>query len=358
MGMLQQPRIALIPAYEPGEKLTELAEALKLAGFEVIVVDDGSGEAYQPIFGQTSSYATLLTHETNKGKGRALKTGLSYIFENFPKNSIVVTLDSDGQHSVEDTIRVCDDAADNKGALVLGCRSFKDGTPIRSWFGNTMTKFVYRISTGVSVSDTQTGLRAFGVEMIPFMLSIGGERYEYEMNVLLKCSREKVPIKELEIKTIYFDNNSGSHFSTFKDSFRVYKEILKFAASSFIGFLVDYGLYSLMTLVTVGLGTAVSIPLSNIVARIVSSVVNFAINKRLVFKHRGKLAKTAVQYFALAAVILAGNTLLLSILTVNVGVNRYAAKIIVEIAFFALSWIAQKFLIFREKSSEDVEKSE
>ncbi len=353
-----QPRIALIPAYEPGEKLTELAKELKLAGFEVLAVDDGSGEAYRTVFEETSVYAALLTHETNKGKGRALKTGLSYILENFPKDSVVVTLDSDGQHSVEDSIRVCDAAAENRGALVLGSRSFKDGTPIRSWFGNTMTRFVYRISTGVSVSDTQTGLRAFGAQMIPFMLSISGERYEYEMNVLLECTREKVPIKELTIKTIYFDNNSGSHFSTFKDSFRVYKEILKFAASSLIGFLVDYGLYSLLTLVTAGLGSAVSIPISNVAARIVSSTVNFTINKRLVFKHRGGLAKTAVQYFTLAAFILAANTLLLTYMTTDLGVNRYAAKIIIEIVFFTVSWLVQKFLIFGKKASAEDEKSE
>lgn len=355
--MLLKPRIALIPAYEPGEKLTELAEELKLAGFEVLAVDDGSGEAFRSIFGHTSAYATVLTHETNKGKGRALKTGLSYIYDNFPKDSVVVTLDSDGQHSVEDTIRVCEAAAENIGTLVLGCRSFRDGTPVRSWFGNTMTRFVYRISTGVSVSDTQTGLRAFGAEMIPFMLNIGGERYEYEMNVLLECSREHVPIKELTIKTIYFDNNSGSHFSTFKDSFRVYKEILKFAASSFIGFLVDYGLYSLLTVFTAGLGTAVSIPLSNVVARIVSSALNFTINKRLVFRHHGRLAKTAVQYFTLAAVILAANTLLLTYMTAELEVNRYAAKIIIEIVFFTISWLIQKFLIFRKKPSREDKKS-
>lgn len=351
--MQMHSRIALIPAYEPGDKLAELTEQLSLAGFQVLVVDDGSGEAFRPIFGKTSAYATVLTHETNKGKGQALKTGLSYIHENFPQDFVIVTLDSDGQHSVEDTIRVCDCAIRNKGALVLGCRSFKDGTPIRSWFGNTMTRLVYRISTGVSVSDTQTGLRAFGAEMIPVMLSVRGERYEYEMNVLLECSQKKVPIKEVAIKTIYFDNNSGSHFSTIKDSYRVYKEILKFAAASFVGFLVDYGLYSLLTVVTVGLGTAVSIPLSNVLARIVSSIVNYILNKRLVFNCRGKVVKTAVQYFVLAAVILAGNTLLLSYLTANLGVNRYAAKIIVEIAFFALSWFVQKFLIFRKKAPSD-----
>lgn len=350
--MQLQPRIALIPAYEPGEKLAELAKQLSEAGFHSVVVDDGSGEGFQEVFCKTMPYATVLTHEINRGKGCAIKTGIAYIHENFPESSVVVTVDADGQHSVEDAIRVCDAVLKNKNALVLGCRSFKDGTPIRSWFGNTLTKFVYRLSTGVNVSDTQTGLRAFSAEQLPFLLSVAGERYEYEMNVLLECSREKIPIKEVEIKTIYFDNNSGSHFNAIKDSFRIYKEIFKFSASSFAGFLVDYGLFSLLSVLTGGLGPAVSVPLSNVLARIVSATVNYTINKTLVFKCKGNVGKTAIEYFALAAVILVGNTLLLSYLTDSVGINKYLAKILTEMVFLSLSWLAQKFLIFRKRNSE------
>ena len=354
--MQEQTRITLIPAYEPGEKLAELAEQMSIAGFALVVVDDGSGERFREVFEKIALFATVLTHEINKGKGCALKTGLAYISENFPQGCVIVTVDADGQHSVEDSIRVCDSALKNQGSLVLGCRSFKDGTPIRSLFGNTLTKLVFRLSTGIRVSDTQTGLRAFGSELLPFLLSVNGERYEYEMNVLLECARQEVSIKEVEIKTIYFDNNSGSHFSAVKDSFRIYKEIFKFAASSFTSFLVDYGMYSLLSILTVGLGTAVSVPLSNVLARIVSATVNYTINKNLVFKSRGHVKWTALQYFSLAAVILVGNTLLLSFLTDDAGINKYLAKILTEIVFLSLSWLAQKHLIFRKRNLEKREK--
>ena len=354
--MQEQTRITLIPAYEPGEKLVELAEQMSIAGFALVVVDDGSGESFRGVFDKVALFATVLTHEVNKGKGCALKTGLAYISENFPQGSVIVTVDADGQHSVEDSIRVCDSAAKNQGALVLGCRSFKDGTPIRSLFGNTLTRLVFWLSTGVRVSDTQTGLRAFGSELLPFLLSVNGERYEYEMNVLLECSRQEVSIKEVEIKTIYFDNNSGSHFSAVKDSFRIYKEIIKFAASSFTGFLVDYGMYSLLSVLTAGLGTAISVPLSNVLARIVSSTVNYTINKNIVFKSRGHVRRTALQYFSLAAGILAGNTLLLSFLTDYEGINKYLAKILTEIVFLSLSWFIQKHLIFKKRNSEKSKK--
>ena len=354
--MQEQTRITLIPAYEPGEKLVELAEQMSTAGFALVVVDDGSGERFREVFDKVALFATVLTHETNKGKGCALKTGLAYISDNFSQGCIIVTVDADGQHSVEDSIRVCDCASNNQGSLVLGCRSFKDGTPIRSLFGNTLTKLVFRLSTGISVSDTQTGLRAFGSELLPFMLSVNGERYEYEMNVLLECSRQELSIKEVKIETIYFDNNSGSHFSTVKDSFRIYKEIIKFAASSFISFLVDYGMYSLLSVLTVGLGTAVSVPLSNVLARIVSATVNYTINKNLVFKSRGHVKWTALQYFSLAAAILVGNTLLLSFLTDSAGINKYLAKILTEIVFLSLSWVVQKHLIFRKRNFKNRDK--
>lgn len=346
-------QIALVPAYEPSETLAELAGRLKEAGFEIILVDDGSGEKYRPFFQAAACFATVLIHSENRGKGRALKTGLSYIKENFP-DCVVVTLDSDGQHSVEDAVRVGKRAAENTGCLLLGSRSFDGNVPARSRFGNTVTRFVYHLSTGTHINDTQTGLRAFGSEMIPFMLSVEGERYEYEMNVLLECARQSIPMKEVEIETIYLDHNSASHFDTLKDSFRVYREIIKFAASSFTGFLVDYGMYSLLVVLTGGLGTAVSVPLSNITARIISASVNFTINKRFVFKSNDNVVKTAAQYFSLAACILCGNTLLLSYLVDSADVNKFIAKIVTEITFFSFSWLAQHFIIFKKTTDPKV----
>ena len=343
-------RVALILAYKPADELLNLVIQLSDAHFKIVIVDDGSGEEYRRIFSASKRFAEVLIHEANKGKGRALKTGLSYINRHYSNNPVVVTMDADGQHSVSDAIKAADAAIRNRESLILGCRRFDGDVPHRSRFGNNITRFVYRITTGNNVSDTQTGLRAFRADSIPFMLKVKGERYEYEMNVLLSCSRNKIPIKEVEIKTIYFNNNSGSHFSAIKDSFLIYKDIFKFVASSAVGFVVDYGAYSLLTALTVGLGTNISIPLSNVSARLISSTVNYSINKRYVFQNRESGLKTAAQYFALAAIILAGNTLLLSVMVNNLGINKYAAKIITEIAFFTLSWITQKFLIFGKQT--------
>ena len=343
-------RVALIPAYKPADELLNLVVQLSDAHFKIVVVDDGSGDKYRRIFSASKRFADVLIHEVNKGKGRALKTGLAYINRRFSNNPVIVTMDADGQHSVSDAIKTADAAIRNRGNLILGCRRFDGDVPPRSRFGNNVTRFVYRLTTGNSVSDTQTGLRAFRADLIPFMLDVKGERYEYEMNVLLSCARKKIPINEVEIKTIYFDNNSGSHFNAIKDSFLIYKDVFKFAASSAVGFFVDYGAYSLLTALTVGLGTNISVPLSNVSARLISSTVNYSINKRYVFENRDSALKTAVQYFTLVAFILAGNTLLLSAMVNNLGINKYAAKIITEITFFTLSWITQKFIIFGKQT--------
>lgn len=342
-----EQRIALIPAYEPTETLAMLARQLLETGFRVVVVDDGSGSAYTPVFHALPAGVRLISYMPNRGKGRALKTAYRELMREGARG-VVVTLDADGQHTVADAVRVCVRAAETPERLTLGVRAFGAGTPLRSRFGNAVTRAVYRLSTGVCVSDTQTGLRAFGTGLLPVMAEIAGERYEYEMNVLMECPRRGIAIREVPIETVYIDGNRGSHFHVLRDSFLIYRNIFRFAASSLLGFAVDYGLYSLLVTLTAGLGAA-SVPLSNVAARVVSASVNFTVNKRFVFRSRDSVLRTGAQYFALAACILAGNTLLLSALVNGLGFNRFAAKLVTEVTFFTFSYLAQRFLIFRDK---------
>lgn len=221
--------IVLIPAYEPDLKMIELLKELKKYNLRVIVVNDGSKKEYSNIFTKAKKYAEVLEYEINKGKGYALKTGLSHIKNTINKESIIVTMDCDGQHKIEDALKLCEYLFNQKeNVLVLGKRIRNNKTPIRSKIGNTITRFVYKIVAGVDVYDTQTGLRAFSSNLIPYMLGIEGNRFEYEMNVLLSCSLNKIKIKEIEIQTIYIENNSHSHFKTIRDSRLIYKEIFKF----------------------------------------------------------------------------------------------------------------------------------
>ena len=156
-------------------------------------------------------------------------------------------MDADGQHLPADIDAVCRAWRQNPEALVLGSRRFTGKVPLRSRFGNAITRFIFRVATGVAVYDTQTGLRAFSVSRIPMMLEMQGERYEYEINVLLYATRRKIPIQEVEIATVYLDGNQTSHFNPLRDAWRIYKMILLFAASSLVAAGVDYGLVLLFS---------------------------------------------------------------------------------------------------------------
>lgn len=334
--------VVLIPAYEPTSRLINLLKELKKHSFKVVIVNDGSGIKYDDIFIEAKNYGTVLTHDFNKGKGRALKTGIKYIHDNMEKDCIVVTMDCDGQHTVNDLLKISKYAICHPDMLILGKRIRSKKTPLRSRFGNSITRFFYKLITHIDVYDTQTGLRAFSNKLSPFMLSIEGERFEYEMNVLLKCPTNKIKIKEIEIETIYIDNNSHSHFDTVKDSILVYKEIFKFLMSSIISFIIDYLSYSVILVITN------SLTLSNIIARIISSTVNYNVNKRIVFKNKSDGHKQIFEYFILALIILSINTIVLNILVTYLSVNIFVAKIIVEICLFILSWFIQKKVIFYE----------
>ena len=340
-------RIALIPSYEPDGALLDVVNDCLLNGFTVVVVNDGSNSSFDEVFKKLPSDVHYLSYETNQGKGHALKHGFSYIKDHFDEDSIVVTLDSDGQHRVSDAMKICD-VCEEVGGIVLGSRYFGKGTPRKSRFGNFMARMTFLISTRHKIYDTQTGLRAFDYSLLDRLIGVKGERYEYEMNVLLDAVRHNIPLKEERIETIYINNNAGTHYNPFKDTFRIFKEVFKFSLSSLIGFLVDYAAFTLLTL----------IPCSwdhwtlacNVIARVISASVNFTINYKLVFKSKDNLALAIIKYALLAIFILGCGTTLLWLLTDKAGMNKYLAKVLVEITMFITSWLVQRLFVFRKKS--------
>lgn len=342
-------KVALIPAYQPRQVLLETAGQLTQAGLGVVVVDDGSGEDFTAIFAGLPKSVHFVRHDQNRGKGAALKTGYRYIQKNFGP-SVIITADADGQHKVKDIIKMAEAYDEHQGVLLLGVRQFEQAhVPLRSRFGNVLTRNVLKLITKRNLSDTQTGLRAFSSDLIDFMTGVHGDRFEYETNVLLECSRQGIEVAELGIETVYENNNDSSHFNAITDSWAIYKEILKFASSSLVAFAVDYLLFILLVQLTGSWGVAASVTFANIAARVVSSSVNFSMNRRLVFRHDGNLLYGAAGYFSLVAAIMIGNTLVLALLTTTFGVAPYLAKIITEIAFFVVSYVVQRKLIFRKK---------
>ena len=225
----------LIPAYQPDPQLITLARRLKEAGFLVVMVDDGSGLDYQEIFSEAKAYGHIVVHEQNRGKGAALKTGMLYIREHLPEVENFITCDADGQHRVEDVLRVSEQLrAGHK--FVLTMRRLRKGIPLRSRVGNDMSRVVYALLTKRYLADNQSGLRGFHRSHIDWMVQVAKDNYDYEMNVLYYASKKSIHITTILIDAIYNNNNESSHFQPVKDTYRIYKSLFGLAIGLFISF--------------------------------------------------------------------------------------------------------------------------
>lgn len=333
----------LIPAYKPDERMITLVNELMHLGFaHIVIVNDGSGSAYAPIFAKAEKLgACILIHEVNRGKGAALRTGIAHIAKNLSMS--IITADADGQHSCEDIDRIASALEMSPNSLVLGMRT-KSAMPLRSRAGNTLTAFLFGLLTGLWISDTQTGLRGLPRSSLESFLQLDGDRYEYEMNMLLYVRRLRIPIMEVPIETIYIDDNKGSHFHALRDGARIYilmfRQIFTFMSSSLISGLVDMGISSVLRLIFPEL-----ILLSIGVARGVSSVVNYLLNQRVVFRSE-RTIRSAVQYFLLVGCVLVADYYLIRLFKF-LGVPLIIDKLMADLILFFINYNVQRSFIFR-----------
>ena len=368
MLMNAQQLCVLIPSLEPDERLPRYIDSLLAADFGMIlVVNDGSGREYDAIFDaiEARERCHVLRHEVNRGKGQALRTGIAYIRDHTGFDG-VITADADGQHIVSDTLKLADALADTGRALLLGSRDFSSknkNIPARSIFGNRVTSTVFAALYGHWLPDTQTGLRAVNRACFDDMLSISGDRFEYEMNMLIFCAAHKYQFKIISIETIYLEENKSSHFHPLRDSWRIYKLLLgsffRYSASSIISFLIDYAVLSLLMfwvfrdkpdITLLGIPFSFKALVATPIARLCSAPVNFLLNKNFVFKAGG--GKDAVRrYIILALACLASTTLVFGFLDHYVGANalHILLKIVIDTAMYVVNYRIQHSWVFKEK---------
>ena len=349
---LAMDAVLVIPTIDPDMRLVSLVDDMRMRGFcNIIVVDDGSGEGSRPVFEALEQRDVhVYHHDTNKGKGRAIKTALRHVRGLFPHATHFVTMDDDGQHLPDDVVAVCKAADDYPACIVLGTRDFKGkGVPARSRFGNAFSSAYFKMDTGMTCPDTQTGLRAVPIEQLGLALSTPGERYDYEMNFLTAAVKQDVSVAMVPITTVYENNNEGSHFSTVRDSVLVFKQFFRFAGSSITCALVDLGIFALITALF-DMKVAALVALATVVARLASGVLNFMLNRMWSFadsgSRRGRVDFQAARYFALfCAQMIASMTLVtaLSFLPVPlVGV-----KALVDGTLFVVSYFVQRNWVFK-----------
>ena len=355
----------VLPSLDPDEKLTAVIDGLLEYGFsDIILVNDGSKPENLHYFEDAAAQHPeihLLHHEVNRGKGAALKTAFAWFLENRPDAAGVVTVDGDNQHHPEDT-KACalHMLANNK--LVLGVRDFSlPHVPPRSRVGNRITSGVFKLFVGMTISDTQTGLRAIPRKVLEQLVDVYGDRFEYETNMLIAFKTKGIPFDEVKIRTVYIEENKSSHFRVIHDSWRIYKLILahffRYTLSSLASAVVDTLGYALLdnTLPLTGMALTAT---AGIGARVVSSLLNFFLNKQVVFRTNVSTGKAMLRYYMLALPQMAVQILMtqgvysLFGIGESAGVLRTVIYAVVMTVLYFVSYMIQQRWVFAPQNSK------
>lgn len=362
----------------------------------VFVVDDGSGEEYRDLFDAAQKLGChVVRHEKNRGKGAAIRTGMHAAVGLYGPDVHIVTADADGQHLPADILRVAavlqkENAAPGeppgreKGlpqrkpsvqeeglsrrkpplqeeetlpqrkppVLVLGVRDFSGKeVPFRSRWGNRITAAVFRLSTGRACIDTQTGLRGIPAALLPLALATEGDRYEYEMQFLLKAVRQ-ADLRQVTIETVYEEGNRTSHFRPVRDSLLIYRRPLRFFLTAAASAVVDWILFLLLIRLfgssafsAYRVSVAEDAAAASALSRIGSGVVNFALNRKWSFQSKGRIGAEMVRYLVLFLANLFCNASAVAGLTLA-GVPAALGKFMVDVVLFLVNYQVQKRWVF------------
>ena len=348
--------VILIPTLNPDSKLVSYIQELMEKGFEhIIVVNDGSREECDPIFEHLQDMGcVVLEHAVNCGKGRALKDGFNVFLRRFGEDrdiNGIITVDSDGQHLVKDVVRMdirLSEIGRENDVLLLGMRNFnKSDIPLKSSFGNKITSVLFRLLYGKSIHDTQTGLRGFTTHVLESFLELKGERFEYETAMLIEAVRKEICMEELPIETVYLDNNSETHFRPFHDSAIIYGilfgEFFRYTFSALSASVIDILLFHILSSQipgTIGIWAATAL------ARLVSSIYNYSVNRKVVFASQEKVGRTLWRYYGLCVLQGACSAGLVSLLVLLLPVPGTLCKIVVDTLLFLISYRIQRRFVF------------
>ncbi len=335
-------QIALVLSKSANAENLNMVRRIKSLGLETIVADIGI--AMQSAY---SDIADVHLYSNAADKLSAVKTGLEYINSHYTSPYVIVIVDTEAYHMPDSVKLIADEAALHPDTLILSRQSQKEK---KFWdrLTSSIKHLLYRRYTGIDVYGETNCLKAFSNELLPNFTDIRDNHYDHDINLLIKCREYDIPVMEVKTKTTKPIGNT--HWvDVIHSTYIRHQNIIKFASSSFTAFCVDYGVYSLILAIGTERINFINLTFANIAARIISSSVNFTINRKFVFKSNQSLQKSAAQFFTLAAAILACNSVVLNFLANVLNINHYIAKIITEMFFFVFNYTIQNFLIFRKK---------
>ena len=214
---MQQWKVCVVmPTYNNGNTLRDVVERVLNFCSDVIVVNDGCTDNSPEILDAFGEHITVVDYGRNRGKGYALKQG-------FKKAKAMgfdyaLTIDSDGQHFPEDIPLFVNALEQHPNALIVGSRNLnQDNMPGGNTFANKFSNFWFKIQTGISLPDTQTGYRLYPLQKLPHIFSA---RYEAELSLLVFSAWRGIDLVPIKVNVCYPEDRV-THFRPFWDFFRI-----------------------------------------------------------------------------------------------------------------------------------------
>ena len=206
----------VIPVYNNPQSIAKVVDdALKDTTLDVIVVDDGSTQKVTSLL-REHSRLHVVEHDQNRGKGEAILSGAKVAKERGYSHFFII--DGDGQHYPKEVAHFFEHIEDE--SIIIGNRKFEQNVPESSKFGRKFSNFWIKVETGLALDDTQSGFRLYPISILE--LPITRERYDFEIEVLVRHAWRKRPIKEVDIAVYYPKKEERiSHFDKFRDNVRL-----------------------------------------------------------------------------------------------------------------------------------------
>ena len=223
----------LVPTYNNQKSLASVLQDLQLYTSNILVVNDGSTDDTSQIL-ENFTHLDLHHFPENRGKGAALDHGFKMALD--LGYDYAITIDSDGQHYPDDLeifLTELENRDENAPELLLvGDRNMgQDGIPGKSSLGNKFSNFWYLVVTGTQLSDTQSGYRLYPLKIVT-PIKLYTNKFEYEIEIIVKSSWRGVEVKNIPIKVLYEDNRV-THFRPFWDITRIVMLYMWFVLVSF-----------------------------------------------------------------------------------------------------------------------------
>ncbi len=343
----------IIPVYEPDVMTINFLKCFKPTDFDYfIIVNDGSGEKYKDIFKkiEENKLFKIIGYDENHGKGFALKYGFDYVINLDSEVAFFVTADGDGQHVYQDILRVKEKLVENENALVLGTRVFdKKSMPLLSKIGNYISKTNFKIFTKKDIKDTQTGLRGIPSNLFSLALNTKGDRYDYEATFLMDALNY-ANLVQVDIKSVYINNNEGSHFKPLKDTILINKNAISYILLFITAFILDIGLFATFKNFVFNnfeYNLFISIP----VVRIISASFYFT---GLYLLDKKDLFIRKIPKYIILFVVYLGLSIAFSYLLSLSGLSIFISKLLADIIIIFLNFLCYKITeIIRRKKTND-----